>query len=67
MSLKEVKLKMKKSLLNWIGRGVAFVVISAIATTAVMAQSSGGSVDQAFARELFYSPLVVPLRIMIAF
>jgi len=43
---------MKKSLLNWIGRAVAVTAISAIATTAVMAQSSGGSVDQAFAREL---------------
>lgn len=44
---------MKKSLLNWMGRMVAVVAISAIAMTAVMAQSSGGlTVDQAFAREL---------------
>lgn len=43
---------MKKSLLNWIGQAIAITAISAIATTAVMAQSSGGSVDAAFAREL---------------
>lgn len=43
---------MKKSLLNWIGQVVAVTAISVIASTAVMAQSSGGKVDQAFAREL---------------
>lgn len=44
---------MKKSVLNWMGRALAVVAISATAATAVMAQSSSGlTVDQAFAREL---------------
>jgi hypothetical protein len=48
MSLKEVKFKMKRSLLNRIGQLVAVVAICSISTTTVFAQS----VDQAFAREL---------------
>lgn len=44
---------MRKSVLNWMGRAVAVVAISATAATAVVAQSSEGlTVDQAFAREL---------------
>lgn len=44
---------MKKTVLNWMGRVVAVVAISATAATAVVAQSSGGlTVDQAFEREL---------------
>ncbi|MFT4629558.1 MAG: hypothetical protein ACI9WC_003190 [Arenicella sp.] len=48
MSLKEVKFKMKRSLLNRIGQLVAVAAICSISTTTVFAQS----VDQAFAREL---------------
>jgi hypothetical protein len=48
MSLKEVKFKMKRSLLNRIGQLLAVVAICSISTTTVFAQS----VDQAFAREL---------------
>ena len=44
---------MRKSVLNWIGRVVAVVAISAAAATPVWAQSAGGqSVDSEFAREL---------------
>ncbi len=44
---------MKKSLLNWIGRAMAVVALSATAATTVWAQSAGGqSVDSEFAREL---------------
>ena len=44
---------MKKSVLNWVGQALAIIAISATATTAVMAQSSGAlSVDEQFAREL---------------
>lgn len=44
---------MKKSVLNWAARALAVVAISATATTAVMAQSSGGqSIEEQFAREL---------------
>jgi len=51
--LQEVKLKMKKSVLNWVGQALAVIAIGATTTTAVMAQSSGGlSVDEQFAREL---------------
>jgi hypothetical protein len=48
MSLKEVKFKMKKSLLKWMGQLVAVIAIGVISTTSATAQS----VDQAFASEL---------------
>jgi len=43
---------MKKSVLNWIGRVVAVMSISAAAATTGWAQSAGQSVDREFAREL---------------
>ena len=44
---------MRKSVLNWVSQALAVVAISAAATTAAMAQSSGGlSVEEQFTREL---------------
>ncbi len=43
---------MKKSVLNWVSQALAVAVMSVTASTVVMAQASGESVDSQFAREL---------------